>query len=102
MTTDVRTTEATTPHRPSTPPATGRRTPMTRSRKLALVAGVAYLLTFVFSIPTLGMKAPLDNADFILGAGSTTGGVTVPGRPAGLGRNDALAVSAGVNSRAGR
>lgn len=73
MTTDVHTTEATTPPPSTRPPATGRRTPMTRSRKLALIAGVAYLLTFVFSIPTLGMKAPLDNPDFILGVGSTTG-----------------------------
>ena len=72
MTTDVRTSD---PIPSSHPGADGhrRRTPMTRSRRLALVAGVAYLLTFVFSIPTLGMKAPLDDADFILGAGSTTG-----------------------------
>ncbi|MBL8777597.1 MAG: DUF4386 domain-containing protein [Acidimicrobiales bacterium] len=73
MTTDVRTTEATAPQHRTRPATGGRRTPMTRSRKLALAAGVAYLLTFVFSIPTLAMKAPLDDADFILGAGSTTG-----------------------------
>jgi len=46
---------------------------MSYTRKLALAGGVLYLLTFVFSIPTLAMKAPLDNVDFILGAGSSTG-----------------------------
>jgi len=46
---------------------------MSYTRKLALAGGVFYLLTFVFSIPTLSMKAPLDNVDFILGAGSSTG-----------------------------
>ena len=44
---------------------------MTMTRKYALWGGVLYLITFVFSIPTLGMKAPVaDHADFILGAGS--------------------------------
>jgi hypothetical protein len=33
---------------------------------------VLYLVTFVASIPTLWLKAPLDNPDFILGAGSDT------------------------------
>ncbi|MFN8028402.1 MAG: DUF4386 domain-containing protein [Acidimicrobiia bacterium] len=46
---------------------------MTPTRKLALAAGVLYLVTFVASIPTLALKAPLaDHADFVLGHGSTT------------------------------
>ena len=45
---------------------------MSPARMTALIAGVAYLLTFVFSLPTLGMKAPLDNPLFVLGAGSST------------------------------
>jgi hypothetical protein len=45
----------------------------THVRKLALWAGVLYLATFVFSIPTLGMKEPVaDHVDFILGHGSST------------------------------
>ena len=44
---------------------------MDTTRKLALAAGVLYLVTFVASIPTLGLKAPLvDHADWILGNGS--------------------------------
>ena len=76
MTTDVRPTEPTTvprPSRSSRPSSEGQRPPMSRGRKIALVAGVAYVLTFVFSIPTLAMKAPLDDPEFILGVGSTTG-----------------------------
>jgi hypothetical protein len=45
---------------------------MDTTRKLALAAGVLYLVTFAASIPTLAMKAPLaDHADFILGHGDT-------------------------------
>jgi len=45
----------------------------TSTRKLAMWAGVMYLLTFVFSVPTLGMKEPVaDHVDFILGSGSST------------------------------
>lgn len=41
------------------------------TRKLAMAAGVLYLVTFVASIPTLALKAPLvDHADWILGHGS--------------------------------
>lgn len=48
--------------------------PMDSTRKLALAAGILYLVTFVASIPTLGLKAPLvDHADFVLGHGGTTG-----------------------------
>jgi hypothetical protein len=47
--------------------------PMDTTRKLALAAGVLYLVTFAASLPTLAMKAPIaDHADFILGHGSTT------------------------------
>jgi len=46
----------------------------TKTRRLALAAGVLYLVTFAASMPTLGMKAPLtDHADWILGHGSDTG-----------------------------
>ncbi|MDQ1382688.1 MAG: hypothetical protein QOG65_67, partial [Actinomycetota bacterium] len=46
----------------------------TNTRKLAMAAGVLYLVTFVASIPTLGLKAPLvDHPDWILGHGSDTG-----------------------------
>jgi hypothetical protein len=45
---------------------------MDTTRKLALWAGVLYLVTFAASIPTLAMKAPIaDHTDFILGHGST-------------------------------
>ena len=44
---------------------------MTSTRKYALWAGVLYLVTFVFSIPTLGLKADVaDHANFILGHGA--------------------------------
>jgi hypothetical protein len=47
---------------------------MSATRRLALIAGVLYLVTFVTSIPTLALKAPvLNDPDFILGAGGTTG-----------------------------
>jgi Domain of unknown function (DUF4386) len=43
----------------------------TDMRKVALWGGVLYLITFVFSIPTLGLKeAVLDNADWVLGSSS--------------------------------
>lgn len=42
-------------------------------RRTALIAGVLYLATFVTSIPTLGLYAPLrDHPDFVLGAGGAT------------------------------
>jgi Domain of unknown function (DUF4386) len=51
----------------------GERLPMSPMRKTALVAGGLYLLTFVASIPALGLKGPaLHNVDFILGHGSET------------------------------
>jgi len=46
---------------------------MDTTRKLALAAGLLYLLTFAASIPTLALKTPLvDHADFILGNGNAT------------------------------
>jgi hypothetical protein len=45
----------------------------TTVRKLALAGGVFYLLTFAFSIPTLGMKEAIaDNPAWVLGNGSTS------------------------------
>ena len=51
------------------------RAPMSLLRKTALIAGVAYLATFVFSIPVkFGLWTDvLDNRAFILGAGSDSG-----------------------------
>ncbi len=47
---------------------------MSSERRLALIAGVLYLVTFVTSIPALILKAPvLDDPNFILGAGSDRG-----------------------------
>jgi hypothetical protein len=43
----------------------------TTVRKLALAGGVLYILTFAFSLPTLGMKeAIVDNPAWVLGNGS--------------------------------
>ena len=60
----------TTTHRPAV-----ERTPMTPIRKAALIAGVAYLATFVFSIPVkFGLWTDvLGERDFILGSGSDAG-----------------------------
>jgi Domain of unknown function (DUF4386) len=49
------------------------RTPMTSTRKTALVAGIFYLITFI-SIPTLALYGPVKNhRDWVLGTGSHTG-----------------------------
>jgi hypothetical protein len=46
---------------------------MDTTRKLALAAGVLYLVTFAASIPTLVLKQPLvDHVDFVLGHGNET------------------------------
>jgi len=46
----------------------------TNTRKLAMAAGVLYLVTFAASIPTLALKAPVvDHANWILGHGSDRG-----------------------------
>ena len=56
------------------PTTTTTRPPMSTSRKLALGAGLFYIATFVFSIPTLGMtNTVVHNANFVHGAGSTSG-----------------------------
>jgi hypothetical protein len=47
---------------------------MDRMRKTALVAGALYLVTFVTSIPALGLyEDVLNNPDYILGAGGEAG-----------------------------
>jgi hypothetical protein len=47
---------------------------MSRTRKLALAAGLFYLATFVFSIPAIAFYGDvLDNPDFVNGAGSDGG-----------------------------
>jgi Domain of unknown function (DUF4386) len=62
---------ATTVQTPATTAA--KRTPMTSTRKTALVAGIFYLITFV-SIPTLVLYGPVKNhRDWILSSGSHTG-----------------------------
>jgi hypothetical protein len=54
-------------------PKAARTSPMTSTRKTALVAGVFYLITFV-SIPTLALYGPVKNhRDWILNSGSHTG-----------------------------
>jgi hypothetical protein len=47
---------------------------MTSSRKIALLAGILYVLTFV-SIPTLAIYGPVKSANYILGAGPDTSAV---------------------------
>jgi hypothetical protein len=48
------------------------RTPMSSTRKIALVAGIFYLITFI-SIPTLALYGPIKNhQDWILGSGGHT------------------------------
>ena len=52
--------------------APSKGTPMSSTRKIALVAGVFYLITFI-SIPTLVLYGPVMNhRDWILGSGSHT------------------------------
>jgi hypothetical protein len=65
------TTPTTNPERTTAP----ERTPMSPMRRAALIAGVAYLVTFVFSIPVkFGLWADvLTMPDFVLGAGSSAG-----------------------------
>jgi hypothetical protein len=53
--------------------STAKRTPMTSTRKTALVAGVFYLITFV-SIPTLALYRPvLNHQDWVISSGFHTG-----------------------------
>ena len=60
----------------SKPANTDRKaaTTMAWSRKIALTAGVLYLLTFV-SIPTLAMYGQVKSANYILGAGPDTSAI---------------------------
>jgi len=54
---------------------TTTRTPMSPTRKAALIAGVAYIATFIFSIPVkFGLWTDvLDDRNFILGSGNAGG-----------------------------
>lgn len=53
---------------------------MTSTRRVALSAGIAYLLTFVTSIPALPLLAPAtDHADFVLGSGGSDNQVLLGG-----------------------
>jgi len=65
------TTHRPTPERSSVP----ERTPMSPMRKAALIAGVAYIASFVFSIPVkFGLWTDvLNEPNFILGDGSASG-----------------------------
>ena len=65
------TTRSTTPE----PSPTHRRAPMSPMRKAALIAGLAYIATFLFSIPVkFGLWVDvLAEPDFVLGAGSSAG-----------------------------
>lgn len=58
-----------------TTPDTTTQLSMSPARKAALIAGIAYIATFVFSIPVkFGLwKDAIDNSDFVLGAGSDSG-----------------------------
>jgi hypothetical protein len=49
-------------------------TTMASSRKIALLAGILYVLTFV-SIPTLAIYGPVKSANYILGAGPDTSAI---------------------------
>lgn len=52
---------------------TAKRPPMTTLRKTAVVAGACYLLTFITSIPTLGLYGPVKKLGYITGTGSDAG-----------------------------
>ena len=54
--------------------------PMDPTRKAALIAGLFYIGTFVFSIPALGLyDGVLNNRNFVLGAGTTLASASVSG-----------------------
>jgi hypothetical protein len=65
----------TTHPRPSERAGVLGRTPMSPMRKAALIAGLAYIASFVFSIPVkFGLWADvINNPNFILGEGSASG-----------------------------
>ncbi|WP_372736417.1 DUF4386 domain-containing protein [Nocardioides sp.] len=50
------------------------------ARRVALWGGIAYLITFAFSIPALGLLSPVtDHADFVLGGGDNDNQVLLGG-----------------------
>src|SRR3954453_5079231 len=55
-------------HRQISNPANQREASMASSRKISLVAGLLYLLTF-FSIPTLALSGPVHDPNYIVGPG---------------------------------
>ena len=55
------------------PAPTTTRAPMDGSRRAAFVAGALYLVTFAASIPTLGLKGPIHEPDYVTSSGSDTG-----------------------------
>jgi Domain of unknown function (DUF4386) len=58
---------------PTVRTSAARRAPMDSTRKIALVAGTFYLITFVASIPALILLGPvLDNSDYIVSSGADT------------------------------
>ncbi len=56
--------------------ATNRKAaaPMSSSRKVSLLAGILYVLTFV-SMPTLAIYGPVKSANYVLGAGPDTSAI---------------------------
>jgi hypothetical protein len=58
---------------PTVRTSAARRAPMDSTRKIALVAGTFYLITFVASIPAVILLGPvLDNSDYIVSSGADT------------------------------
>jgi hypothetical protein len=58
---------------PTVRTSAARPTPMDSTRKIALVAGTFYLITFAASIPALILLGPvLDNSDYIVSSGADT------------------------------
>ena len=71
MSTTTATTTTTTTSSSSSSSSKARMDPM---RKTALVAGLLYLATFVFSIPALGLyDNVVNNPDYVLGSGDGNG-----------------------------
>ncbi len=50
------------------------------ARRVALLGGIAYLATFIFSMPAVGLLDPVtDHADFVLGGGGNDNQVLLGG-----------------------
>ena len=64
----------TTAQRTATPPAAGKRAPMTSLRKTALVVGVLFVITYITSIAAkVAFYPPMfDNPDYILSGAADT------------------------------